>query len=273
MTSATTRVRTAHLAFTLPVLLLCAGIAAGAANTAAIKPPAPKPVAPQTDSKATADDLSEINVTAEKPTRKVSDLIVWIRRLLGQYTIDGKVDMGGKGNPNERWTAVGTGTCIGFGVAPGVQCEMNVKWPPVPGPHGAEVLSGVTDLNPAMMLLGMQPDDIGIQYLQVNNKGLAEGSVGTIINDTATFKTPCVNAPPGCMRIMRITAESESKVISMDIDTEIDYQLAARFNFKLRRVAELQAPKDNPTEKDKAASPVAGKAAADSTQAPAARKK
>lgn len=187
------------------------------------------------------DELAEVKITAEKPTRTPSELIAWIRRLLGQYTIDGKVDLGGKGNPNERWTAVGTGTCIGFGVAPGVQCEMNVKWPAVPGPHPPEVLSGVSDLTPAMTLYAMEPDDIGIRYLQVNNKGLAEGATGFIINDTAEFKTPCVNAPPGCQRIVRIIAESESKVVNMEIITELNYEVAARFNFRLRRVAEPQA--------------------------------
>jgi hypothetical protein len=198
--------------------------------------PSTQPTGPRKE-----DELSQVDITAEKATRKPSELIAWIRRLLGQYTIDGKVDLGGKGNPNERWTAVGTGTCIGFGLAPGVQCEMNVKWPAVPGPHGAEILSGVSDLSPAMMLYAMQPDDIGITYMQVNNTGLAEGSTGFIINNTATFKSPCVNAPPGCQREVRITAESENKVITMEIDTLLNYELAARFNFKLRRVAEPQA--------------------------------
>jgi hypothetical protein len=131
---------------------------------------------------------------------------------------------------------------VGFGVAPGVQCEINVKWPQVPGPHGQEVVSGVSDLTPAMILYAMEPDDLGIRYLQVNSKGLAEGATGYIAGDTATFKTPCVNAPPGCQRITRITAESGSEVVDMQIDTELDYKLAARFNFRMRRVAEIQAP-------------------------------
>jgi hypothetical protein len=215
---------------------------------------------PQSTGTKKEDELSQVDITAEKPTRKPSELIAWIRRLLGQYTIDGKVDLGGKGNPNERWTAVGTGTCIGFGLAPGVQCEMNVKWPAVPGPHGTEVLSGVSDLSPAMMLYAMQPDDIGITYMQVNNTGLAEGSTGFIINNTATFKSPCVNAPPGCQREVRITAESESKVITMEIDTLLNYELAARFNFKLRRVAEPQAELKKPTNPAGGAPAVQGKA-------------
>lgn len=210
------------------------------------------------------DELNEVIVSAEKPTRKPSELITWIRRLLGEYTVDGKADLGGRGKPEERWTVTGKTTCVGFGVAPGVQCELNVRWPPIPGPHGAEVLSAVSDLNPAMILYGMEPDDLGIRYLQVNSKGLAEGAVGYIIGDTATFKTACVNAPPGCQRVIRITSESESKIVDMQIDTEINLQLAARFNFRLRRVGEPQADmaKDPPKVEQPAAAPVApGKAA------------
>jgi hypothetical protein len=241
---------------------LLLSIAGQAASPATAQPSATPPGSAA--ARKRDDELSEVVISAEKPTRKPSDLIAWIRRLLGQYTIDGKVDLGGKGNPNERWTAVGTGTCIGFGVAPGVQCEMNVKWPAIPGPHGPEVLSGVSDLTPAMTLYAMEPDDIGIRYLQVNNKGLAEGATGFIINDTAEFKTPCVNAPPGCQRVVRITVASDSKVINMEIDTELNYELAARFNFKLRRVAEPQADMKKP------AAPAGGAPAAQVGKAPPA---
>ncbi len=218
-----------------------------AASPASARPPASQPPASQPAPKSTqTDELGEVIVSAEKPTRKPSVLIDWIRRLLGQYTFEGKVDLGGKGNPQDRWTATGTGTCIGFGVAPGVQCEINVRWPQIPGPNGQAIVSGVSDLTPAMILYAMEPDDLGIRYLQVNSKGLAEGATGFIINDTATFKTPCVNAPEGCQRIIRITAESEGKVIDMQIDTELNTLLAARFNFRMRRVAQIQTPAAKP---------------------------
>jgi hypothetical protein len=222
------------VALTMALLLPVVSIAASPAATR----PAAFPAVPA----ATDEDLSEVVVSGEKLTIKPSALITWIRRLLGKYTFEGKVDLGGTGKPEERWTIRGTGTCVGFGVAPGVQCEINVKWPQVPGPHGQEVVSGVSDLTPAMILYAMEPDDLGIRYLQVNSKGLAEGATGYITGDTATFKTPCVNAPPGCQRITRITSESGSDIVDMQIDTELDYKLAARFNFRMRRTAEIQAP-------------------------------
>jgi hypothetical protein len=223
-------------------LLLLSGTAYAAQSAA---PATPAPAAADAAAKP-LDNLAEVVVSAEKPTRKAADLIAWIRRLLGKYTFEGKVDLGGKGNPNDRWSVNGGGTCIGFGVAPGVQCEINVHWPPVPGPNAPEILSGISDLTPAMILYAMEPDDLGIRYLQVNSKGLAEGSTGTIIGDTATFKTPCVNVAKGCERTTRITVGSESKIIDMQIDTEVNYELVARFSFKLRRVAQLQAPAPPP---------------------------
>jgi hypothetical protein len=196
------------------------------------------------------EELNEVTISAEKPTRKVADLIPFLRRILGQYTVDGKVDLGGQGKPEDKWTAVGTGNCVGFGVAPGVQCELKVKWPQIPGPNGEAAMSGIMGMEPMMILYGLEPDELGIRYLQVNNKGLAEGTTGFMINDTVTFKTPCVNTGPGCQRVTRVTARSDSKVVDFVIDTEIDYKVAARFNFKLRRVANPQAELVRPKEDD-----------------------
>lgn len=228
---------------------------------AATPPPAaaPSAEAKPPESGKSVDQLNDVVVSGEKPTRQPSVLIDWIRRLPGQYTIDGKVDLGGKGNANERWSAYGTGSCVAFGVAPGVTCEISVRWPPIPGPHGPEVVSAVSDLAPAMIAYAMEPDDLGIRYMMVNSKGLAEGTTGYIIGDTATFKTPCVNAPPGCQRVIRITVESGNPLVQMQVDTELNTQLAAHFDFKFRRVAQLQAeaPKDA-----KAPAPAAKPAAA-----------
>lgn len=186
------------------------------------------------------DELSPVTISAEKPTREVADLIPFLRRILGQYSVDGKVDLGGQGKPEERWTALGSGYCVGFGIAPGVQCEFNIRWPAVPGPNPEDAMSGITAMTPVMILYGLDTDEIGIRYLQVNSKGLAESATGTMVNDTVTFKAPCANAAADCQRTTRITARSDSQIVDMQIDTEINYSLAARFDFRLRRTANLQ---------------------------------
>lgn len=241
------RIPLAVLAMLSPCVMFAAAPAATqapSAQTRAATPAQPRPntrPGTRSDDKQGDDELAEVTISAEKPTRKVADLIPFLRRILGQYTIDGKVDLGGQGKPEERWTAVGTGNCVGFGVAPGVQCELNVKWPQIPGPNGEAVMSGIMGMEPMMILYGLEPDELGIRYLQVNNKGLAEGATGYMLNDTVTFKTPCVNTAPGCQRVTRVTARSDSKVVDFQVDTEIDYKVAARYNFKLRRVGNPQA--------------------------------
>lgn len=218
-----------RIAALLPVLLLPA-VAAQAAAPARTEAPPREDV-----------ELSEVVVSGEKPTRRVADVIPFLRRLLGQYTYSGYVDLGGKGLPEDRKAVRGGGTCVGFGVAPGVQCEIQVRWPETKGADGQPVMGGVSYLQPAMILYGLEPDEIGIRYLQVDNRGLAEGATGLIIGNTLSFRTPCVDfTEGGCDRVVKITAEPESKVIDMQVDTEVAGQLAMRFRFQMTRVAEVQ---------------------------------
>jgi hypothetical protein len=186
------------------------------------------------------EELNEVLVSGEKPTRKVGDLIPWIRRLLGEYAFEGHVDLGGKGDPDDRRQVLGIGTCVGFGVAPGVQCEINVRWRATTESVGEEVPGRVSALAPAMIIYGVEPDDLGIRYLQVDSRGLAEGATGFVIGDTATFRAPCVDIPEGCLRITRITAPPDSKLIEMQVDTEVNAELVLRYHFALTRVAEIQ---------------------------------
>jgi hypothetical protein len=188
------------------------------------------------------EELSEVVVTGEKPISSVKDLIPWIRRLLGRYTLQGYVDVGGKGDAADRRTVRGIGLCVGFGVAPGVQCEIHVVGPQSTGDEESAVPESVAALAPAMILYGVEPDDLGIRYLQVDNRGLAEGATGDVIGNTATFRTRCVDVAEGCERVTRITAVSESKVVDVQVDTEVYSQLAARLRFQMTRVGEVQAP-------------------------------
>lgn len=215
-----------------------------AASTLSMTVQAAAPASPGARADEEIEELSEVTVSGEKPTRKVADLIPWLRRLLGQYVYEGYVDLGGKGEQEDRRPVKGSGYCIGFGVAPGVQCEIHVSWPEVRGPDGEEVMGGVSTFTPAMILYGLEPDEIGIRYLQVDSKGLAEGGTGLVTGDTAAFRTPCADIPMGCQRVVRITAQSESQVVDMQIDTELDYQLATRYRFHMTRIAKLQS--DNP---------------------------
>jgi hypothetical protein len=194
------------------VLLLWSGVASAAQPSAAQRREAAR-AAEQ------LEELGEVVVSGDKPTRKLEDLIPWLRRLLGRYAFEGYVDLGGQGNPEDLLRVRGSGECVGFGVAPGVQCEIDVRWPKVTGPDGEDVIGGVSYLSPAMILYGVEPDDRGIRYLQVDNRGLAEGATGLVTGDTAAFRTPCVDMAADCQRVVRITARADSKIVDMQIDS------------------------------------------------------
>lgn len=222
-------------ALVLALMLSCGpGIVVDAAEPQA---PAPRSGAAQEK----IEVLDDVLVTGEKPVRKVAELIPWLRRLPGEYKFDGFVDLGGQGKRADRLPIKGQGTCIAFGVAPGIQCEIDVRWPHIRGPEGEEVLGAQPTLAPAMILYGLEPDEIGIRYLQVDNRGLAEGATGLVTGDTAAFRTPCVDRPENCHRVVRVTAKPDSKVIDMQIDTELDLNVAVRYRFQMTRVADVQS--------------------------------
>lgn len=194
---------------------------------------AAEPAIPAAD--APHEELGEVVVSGEKPTKKVADMVPWLRRLVGKYTLHGHLDLGGAGRPEDRRNVGGAGTCVGFGVAPGVQCEIQVRWPEARDASGEPVLGGVSTLAPAMLLFGIEPDDGGIQFMQVDNRGVAEGALGFVTGDTATFRSPCTDVPDGCQRTTRITAVQDSQVVDVQVDTVLDFRLATRLRFEMRR--------------------------------------
>jgi hypothetical protein len=155
---------------------------------------------------------------------------------VGEFDWEGYVDTGGKGNPGDTRAVRGTGSCLGFGPAPAVQCEIKVRWSTVKGPDGEEIPGGRSNLNPAMMLYGFEPDRIGIRYMTVDSEGIADGAMGYVVGDTLISRSPCVNVPGQCERVAHITADPDLKMVRMEIDLEVDYQKAVHFDFIMKRV-------------------------------------
>lgn len=223
------------LVLALPGPVLAASAPAGPPGTA---PPAVD-ADPDRD-----EELDEIVVTGAKRVRKPEALIAWLRRLVGQYTYEGYVDVRSDGAPSGRQPVKGVGDCVGFGPAPGVQCVLKVIWPEVHGPEGKEVPGGVSSLAPAMILYGLDPDYLGIRYMQLDNKGLADSGQGYLRGDTLTTKAPCVDIPGNCTRTTQIDAQGDGKVIRMQIDIEKDEQRLVRFMFVQHRLAQQTQPGD-----------------------------
>ncbi len=206
------------------LLCCCPAFGASPAQSQADKPGQPRD-----------EQLDEVLIEGMKPTRDAQEVINWLARLVGDFTYEGHVDLHGKGNPDDQRPVQGTAKCIGFGPAPAVQCEMNVRWPETRGPGGEAILAGVSTLDPAMLLFGFEPDRIGIRYMLVDSKGIADGALGLVAGNTLASRAPCVGIA-NCQRVTRITADPDLKAIGMQIDFEVGFSKAAAFVFVMKRV-------------------------------------
>jgi hypothetical protein len=182
------------------------------------------------------DELSEILVEGRKPERNPQKVIDWMARLVGEFTFEGEVDVRARGKPEDLHPVRGSGSCIGFGPAPAVQCEIDVRWTPVPVEDRGKVRGGVSNLRPAQMLFGFESDRFGIRYMLVDSNGIAEAALGYVVDDTLISRAPCVGVPGNCERVTRIRADSDLQMIDLKIDLVIDYEPALRYHFVMRRV-------------------------------------
>lgn len=215
--------------------LAAALLASGSAHAA---DPARGPAAVSEERRLPDEELDEALIEGRnKPVRDAQKVIDWLARLVGQFTFEGQVDLQGKSNPEDRRDVQGSGVCIGFGPAPAVHCELKVRWPEARGAAGEEIPGGTSNLDPAMLLFGFEPDRIGIRYMLVDSKGIAEGAMGLLITgDTLESRAPCVNIPAPCQRTTRITARPDLQTIRMQIDIERDGVKALGYSFVMQRL-------------------------------------
>jgi hypothetical protein len=266
MTAATTR---NALLRALPMLAILTMLGAGVAEAQ------PRPIQSQSYSEGA------------KPVVEPELMGEWLRRLVGRYRIDGMVEVvyAYEDYPDHRCAPAapdpaeaedpppppvpycsnlsGKADCIGIGKGPGVQCVFNILWqdireviqpgPDVDDPGMFELPGGVPNLAPSMAVFGLEPHSARINYLLVDQKGLAEGGRGGIVGDRATLRTPCANGPSlflemkppargriegpprECERILRFDAGPDSTIVNVMIDIEINGEVWTRFIMTMRR--------------------------------------
>jgi hypothetical protein len=217
-------------------------LAAGCLLLAALQPGVTaSAAAPQARTPTSDEELDEVIVSGNRvePVRSMRTILEWLVRLVGQYRYEGFVELKpGPGVPQDRLPVRGVGDCVRFGIAPGVQCSVAIRWPEVKGPAGEEVVGGVSTLNPAMILYGLDPDQRGIHFLQVDQRGIADGGVGFLIGDVLTTKAPCEGIPGDCQRTTKIDAAPDGKLIQMQVEIHQDGERVAHFHFEMQRVAQ-----------------------------------
>jgi hypothetical protein len=218
-------------------------MAASAPATASPAVPADSQPAP-----APLEELDEVLVEGRRvraPPKSWDDYqqpFNFLARLVGKFDVEGYVDLRAQGNNEDLRKVRGQANCLGFGSAPGVQCELTARWPRTTGPDGAEILGGVSTLDPAMLLFGFDPAALGVSHVLVDNRGIADTAVGRMISpNTMLSRSRCVAVPGNCERTARISMEPDFKIIRMNIDLAIDQQKSVSFVFVMNRVPDSAA--------------------------------
>lgn len=189
--------------------------------------------------------LDEVTVSGARPTRQPSEIMLWMRRLPGQFAWEGHVDLRGQGDPEDLRPVSGQADCVGFGPVPAVNCDVRARWPEAVAPDGSALPGGVSNLDPAMILYGFEPDMVGVRWMLVDSKGVAEPAFGLLVGNTLYSRTNCVKTPGNCQRTVRITAKPDLKMVEIDIDIDQDFRKVLAYHFVLRRVP---PPPDAPQE-------------------------
>ncbi len=184
-------------------------------------------------------ELDEVVVRGSKSSLKPSEMIAWMRRLIGQFVFEGHIISDDGIGPETQHLVRGRWHCIGFDPTPAVQCEMNGALAESRGENGERIPSGSYSLDAAAVLFGLDPDETGILFMLVDNNGVAEPSMGKLSGDTLVARAPCISPPDGCQRVTHITADSKLREIDMKIDITVDHIGETRYRFLMQRIPAL----------------------------------
>lgn len=216
---------------TVALVLLFVATAASAAQAPGASRPAATTAAEQEE-----EVLDEVVVSGERPSRSPTGIAVWLRRLLGRFSVEGYVDVGGKGNPEDKLPVRGAVDCAEFGYMPAVSCDLSINWPATRGLDGTEIPGGVSTLAPAMILYAFEVDWIALRYMLVDSRGTAEVGRDYLRGNTFSATSDCVGIPGDCKRVMRVNARPDGKLVQMQIDIMRDSRLALRYLFVMHKV-------------------------------------
>ena len=241
-----------NLPSSLIALVLMAPAPVIAASAPAAPPASPaSPAIPADTPQAPAPPLEELDDVLVEGRRIRAAPRSWdeyqqpfnfLARLVGKFDIEGYVDLRAQGNDEDLRKVQGQAICLGFGAAPGVQCELTAQWPRTTGPAGEEILGGVSSLDPAVLLFGFDPATTGVSHVVVDNRGVADTAVGRMISvNTMLARSRCVAVPGNCERTARVSIEPGFRIIRMNIDLAIDQQKAVSFVFIMNRVPDSAA--------------------------------
>jgi len=228
--------------------------------TCAAEPATPAPQAQGSD-RELGEVLVEGRRTREKPPtfEEYQRPFDFMARLVGEFYVEGNVDLHAQGRAEDMRKVSGRAECVGFGMAPGVQCELRIRWPGTTGPNNEEIPGGLSTLNPAIMLFGFESADAtlrptgfrrpnqpgenaepkrpGISYILIDSNGIAERAIGEMASpNVLRSRSRCVAILGDCERVTLITAQPDLKSVEINLDLVIDGAKAVNFLFVLNRL-------------------------------------
>lgn len=180
-------------------------------------------------------------------SRKREELENWLRRLVGGFQLKGSVvEYLNDGRPRSQ-NMDGVMHCSGIGDGPGVHCVVKASfgtnlWLSFGGRGGGTLTPSITynTLNPAVMLFALDPDDLKIKVLLVDDHSIAEDLSGVLAGDAVDL----VSGRRGCWGpvnlvhcpwALRITAKADSDVIKVRTTWKSG---GIQIEFSLRREAD-----------------------------------
>lgn len=165
------------------------------------------------------------------------ELSVWVKRLPGRFDLAGVIhhveyvdpDRGGPPQVMNEWTQGmgGKADCIEFAdQAPGLQCVINLVWPEVWNEMtGKASLGGVSDLTPAMVLAGVDPDRGKLRFLMVTKRGFGYPGWSELSGNSAVTRPSCVDLPgvQTCEQKVQITAPADARLMQVVVSTKVRF--------------------------------------------------
>lgn len=235
------RIKCAGIAPVLAAVLLIPAMAADAAAPAARRstPAQPKgnlesiPAAP-------VDELETVVVEGEQLVEDERVIMAWMRRLVGQFSIQGAVVPIGEADAATNHAIQGRGLCTGFNPTPAVSCEIRLQLPD-PRAFNASMPVDLSPLSVAVILYGHERGEGGwhIRHMLVDRNGNADPQLGALSGDTLISRSPCVGVPGGCRKVTRITAQPDGSRVDMQVQIEVDGAQAMAYAVSMTRVDRL----------------------------------
>jgi hypothetical protein len=218
------------------VLIACLATSGSRAASPERQQPAQQP------SQKKVDELSEVLVEATRQRAKrpgfkaYESSFGWLARMVGTFVIDGTMDPKAQGLREDLRPVTGRAVCVGFGAAPGVQCELKIRWPGSTAPEGP-MATAFAGMDPSSALFGLDLVTSGVSYILVDSNGIAETSIGDMVSaDTMVSHSRCGSIDGNCQRITRFNASPDLTTVTVNMELQVDQVKSATFDFVMHRV-------------------------------------